>query len=216
VKLDFDLNRYCAEGGAWGEAGDTVLPEGFAAGSGPAAGSAAGAASSASGAVFLKIWGPYSVLASAAEPSLFYRRLKREKAQVHGELEKITLGLAGYIAGALSRGTRIISLAEPFGIPALLGESSYREYAASYLVRLLEALGEDPLARGLIHLCPHCSVPLEFFGYLKDAGTELPGRGSYPETLREYAAGEKLLLAGRRCVHTGENRSLRLFTIISP
>jgi hypothetical protein len=163
--------------------------------------------------VLLKVSGPYSVLASLVEPSLFYRWLRKEEAAVHGALEKITLGLAGYVTEALFRGARIISLVDSYGDPQVLGESHYREYAAAYLVRLLAALMTPP-REGIIHLCPHNSVPLEAFGYLEAAAPEPASRnGPYIETLRAHAPAGTVLLAGHRCIYTAGSHTLRLFTI---
>jgi uroporphyrinogen-III decarboxylase len=164
----------------------------------------------ASRTVILKVSAPYSVLASLVEPSLFYRWLKKEAPAVHGALEKITLGLAEYIGSALLRGARIISLADPYGNLTLLGEDCYRSYAAAWLARLLEIL--EGRAGGLIHLCPHCSVPLETYGYLR---AEASGRngGSYVAALKAYSASGGVRIAGHRCIYTAANQAPRFFTV---
>ncbi|AEF81003.1 uroporphyrinogen decarboxylase family protein [Leadbettera azotonutricia] len=116
--------------------------------------------------ILLKVNGPYSILASLISPHLFYRWLAKNKVQVHAALERINTGLVSYILKAAAKGVKILSLADPYANPEILGEKHYREFAASYLVKLLkEITNKTP---GLvIHLCPHNSLILEKYGFLK-------------------------------------------------
>jgi hypothetical protein len=127
----------------------------------------------------LKANGAWSVLASLVEPALLYRWIRKERGALHAALARINAGLTGYIRAAFDWGVQILSLADPFANPALLGENHCREFAAEYLITLLRDVcggesagnegaggtGKSPgAAQGTgrrIHLCPHSSLTLE-------------------------------------------------------
>jgi uroporphyrinogen-III decarboxylase len=153
--------------------------------------------------VLLKANGPYSILASLISPSLFYRWLAKNKAQVHTALERITSGLVLYILKAVSKGVKILSLADPYANPDILGEKHYREFAASYLVKLLKEITNK--APGLVtHLCPHNSLVLEKYGFLK-CQTEIEALASdesYINLLIALTNRKNSILLGHQCIYT--------------
>jgi uroporphyrinogen-III decarboxylase len=151
--------------------------------------------------IILKVSGPYSILASVVEPSLFYRWLKKNRFEVHAALQRITSGLTEYIVQALANGAKIISLADPYANPSILGESIYKEYAGSYLIKLLHAILDQPLY-GLVHICPHSSIPLEQFGYTVSEAVAANNTISYIDTLLELVKPEKIIVTGHQCIYS--------------
>ncbi|MDR1932187.1 MAG: hypothetical protein LBQ57_05090 [Spirochaetales bacterium] len=162
--------------------------------------------------VLLKVSGPYSVLASVIDPSLLYRWLRKEPDLIHEALEKITRGLSGYIQAAFSLGAKILSLADPYANEKILGQNRYREYAAAYFVKLLAQILREN-TRGVIHLCPHHSLLLEEYGYIKKETINFETE-SYTEALRIYSAKNKMLLAGHQCIYSGKVQTLHLLTLM--
>jgi uroporphyrinogen-III decarboxylase len=160
--------------------------------------------------ILLKANGPYSILASLVSPPLFYRWLAKNKVQVHAALERISTGLAAYILKAVSKGVKILSIADPYANPDILGEKHYREFAAFYLVKLLkEIISKAP---GLIiHLCPHNSLILEKYGFLKSRAEYIEAE-SYIDLLITLTNNSTLL--GHQCIYAERPRELILLNLI--
>jgi uroporphyrinogen-III decarboxylase len=165
----------------------------------------------------LKANGPYSILASLVEPKLFYRWLAKNPSAIHAALARITRGSGEYIRQAFDKGVKILSLADPFANPAILGERRYREFAATYLLRLLgELLHEQRHEGRLIHLCPHNSLALERFGLLKSETIPLDGKAgaSYTALLLSYDAGSRTTLLGNQCIYAVGAKELIRLTLL--
>jgi uroporphyrinogen-III decarboxylase len=162
--------------------------------------------------ILLKVNGPYSILASLVSPRLFYRWLTKNKSQVHTALERITTGLVSYILKAVSKGVKIISLADPYANPDVLGEKHYGEFAAAYLVKLLKHITNK--APGLvIHLCPHNSLILAQYGFIKSHVESAEGE-SYIKQLIALTRRKDSILLGHQCIYTGEPRELILLELL--
>jgi uroporphyrinogen-III decarboxylase len=160
----------------------------------------------------LKANGPYSILASLADPPLLYRWLSKNPAEIHRGLEKIAAGLGAYILKAFDRGVSILSLADPFANPRVLGERRCREFAGSYLAELLKlVMGAGHRGR-VIHLCPHSSVALEKFGLLRTetlpVETGPDGGESYLDGLLKAGNPDGVTLLGHQCIYTKNTREL--------
>ncbi|MDR2797131.1 MAG: hypothetical protein LBB80_02205 [Treponema sp.] len=152
----------------------------------------------------LKVNGPYSVLASLVEPKLFYRWLGKEQAAVRQGLETISAGIKAYIQEAFALGVKILSLADPYANVGLLGESHYRVFAAAPLIRLVQGVLQESPQTGagrIIHLCPHNSLPLEQFGFLKSETVLRVYPTSYTLLLINGTA-KGIPLAGHRCIYS--------------
>jgi uroporphyrinogen-III decarboxylase len=165
--------------------------------------------------VILKVSGPYSILASVVEPSLFYRWLKKNRFEAHAALQKITQGLANYIAAALANGAKIISLADPYANLAILGESIYKEYAGGYLAKLLRIILNRSLC-GLVHICPHSSLPLEQLGYAVSESIAVNANASFIDTLLELVKPEKTILTGHQCIYSNTFSGVQELRLIEP
>jgi uroporphyrinogen-III decarboxylase len=152
--------------------------------------------------ILLKTTAPYSVLASLVEPKLFYRWLIKEKMAIKQALNTITAGIAAYITKAFASGASILSLADPFANPSVLG-GSYQEFAASSLLELLRLL--SPI-KGVIHLCPYNSKALEKYGHLSAETSVFEKSETYIDVLRKYAETETMVLTGHQCIYTDQTR----------
>ncbi|MDR0877771.1 MAG: hypothetical protein LBN21_06935 [Treponema sp.] len=160
--------------------------------------------------VLLKVNGPYSILASLVSPRLFYRWLAKNKSPVHTALERINAGLISYIRKAVSKGVAILSIADPYANPDILGEKHYCEFAAPYLVELLQHIK----APGLVtHLCPHNSLILAKYGFLKSRAEPAEGE-SYIKRLIALTRQKDSILLGHQCIYTGEPRELVLLDLL--
>jgi uroporphyrinogen-III decarboxylase len=148
--------------------------------------------------VLLSVQAPYSVLASVTDQLRLYSWLKRCPDRIRTALRMITKGLAGYVREAFSHGARIVSIADPYARPEVIGFSRYREYAALCQYRLLQLL--ENKRGGIVHLCPHCSIRLEEYGYIT-VHDETFGARPYHDALLD-SAGEGMVFVGHQCVHT--------------
>ncbi|MDR0877487.1 MAG: uroporphyrinogen decarboxylase family protein [Treponema sp.] len=160
----------------------------------------------------LKVNGPYSILAALVEPALFCRRIAKNPEVLHYGLEKITSGLAAYIHKAFALGVEIISLADPYANAEILGERRYKEFAGSYLIKLLKGIIADENSESdsdkkkhihrIIHLCPYNSLSLEKFGMIKSETQELENTNeSYLDLLRKTKGPAHIRILGHQCIY---------------
>ncbi|MFP3042182.1 hypothetical protein LQZ19_10235 [Treponema primitia] len=159
--------------------------------------------------IVLKVSGPYSILSSIIEPSLFYHWLIRNSLDVHAALEQLTLGLTAYIVQAIKNGARIISLADPYANPSILGSAHYKEYAGTYLIKLLHGIIEQSSC-GIVHICPHSSIPLETYGYItaKSIPVEIDST-LYIDTLFKLFDNNRIVLMGHQCIYSSSISCVR-------
>jgi uroporphyrinogen-III decarboxylase len=156
--------------------------------------------------VLLKVNCPYSILASLVEPSLFYRWLRKNKNQLHTALAAITSGLAAYILKALKKGIKLLSFADPYANMRTLGRGHYNEFAAHYLVSLLNMmLHNNENTSGLIHVCPYNSIALEELNLITTNRVRIPyGSANYIGLIDCYIKSSPLrniIIAGHQCIY---------------
>jgi [methyl-Co(III) methanol-specific corrinoid protein]:coenzyme M methyltransferase len=146
-------------------------------------------------------------LASLVDPRLFYRWLGKDPNAVHAALAKITSGLGEYIRGAVNAGAEIISLADPYANVKILGEKHFLEFAARYLLDLLNFISGAVNSAGAgkkikLHICPHNSVPLLQLGRLKKKETPVE-YASYISALTDWPNFQKgLTITGDQCIYS--------------
>jgi uroporphyrinogen-III decarboxylase len=163
--------------------------------------------------LLLKANGPYSILASLIDPKHFYRWLVKHRAGIHRALDQITGGLTEYLCAAIGCGASIISLADPYASPRILGEKRYREFAAAPLVTLMKNVaaktgGAAEKPDAVIHLCPHNSVPLTQLGYTGVRNIPVR-RGSYIDALiRHPGFPPGLAILGDQCIYAQNTEKL--------
>jgi uroporphyrinogen-III decarboxylase len=160
----------------------------------------------------LKVNGPYSILASLVEPSLFYRWLRSNKNEIDRGLELITRGLAAYLKKAFEKGAKIISLADPYANTTVIGKKHYLAFAGKYLVGLLRSAVESDCRSGIIHICPHNSVALETLGLVsaKAIPVEPPG-AAYITVIDNYIRSKTpqgILITGHQCIYCDETKKI--------
>jgi uroporphyrinogen-III decarboxylase len=172
--------------------------------------------------LLLKANGPYSILASLIEPKQLYRRLIKDRPGIHRALETITAGLTDYLHAAIACGVSIISLADPYANPQVLGEKRYREFAAPFLVTLMKNIasridgGTDKAGTVILHLCPHNSVHLARLGYLNIRNIAVK-RDSYIDALiRPSGFKPGLTILGDQCVYAQNTQRLAALTFADP
>jgi uroporphyrinogen-III decarboxylase len=157
------------------------------------------------GAVLLRANGPYSVLASMTDPALLYRWLVKKGEYIHAALDTITTGLILYLDKAFAAGVRIVSLVDPHANPDILGEGRYREFAGSYLVKLLAELvqrGRIFPSCHSIHLCPHSSLVLERTGFITSEPVPVKNTGKpYTRQLLDFQSKPGISILGHQCIH---------------
>jgi uroporphyrinogen-III decarboxylase len=161
--------------------------------------------------IMLRVNAPYSVLAGLVEQPLFYRWLAKESEAVHAGLERVTGGLARYIRAGFERGVRIISIADPFANPAILGEKRCCDFACVWLSKLLEKIAPIP---GLVtHICPQSSLLLEQHGFVTAA--PFPTREAnaehstlYLDFLINIVEEAKSAILGHQCIYAQETAQM--------
>jgi uroporphyrinogen-III decarboxylase len=156
--------------------------------------------------VLLKVNCPYSILASLVEPSLFYLWLRKNKNQIHNALAAITCGLADYIFKALKKGIKLLSFADPYANMRTIGRGHYNEFAAHYLVSLLNMiLHNNENTGGLIHVCPYNSIALEELNLITTNRVRIPyGITNYIELIDYYIKSTPLrniIISGHQCIY---------------
>ncbi|MDR3182562.1 MAG: hypothetical protein LBT89_06520 [Planctomycetaceae bacterium] len=151
------------------------------------------------------ILAPYSAAAQTEQGLAFYKRTYREPAAVHQQLQRITSRLIRQINRRLPQ---IISIADPYTNPQTVSETHCRDFSLPYLIRLLAAL--NPAHGGIIHLCPYCSTLLEKYNLVQVETVSLMTSKLYEDILSEYCQAEKLVLAGKQCIHTEKTNKIFL------
>jgi uroporphyrinogen-III decarboxylase len=147
----------------------------------------------------LKVSAPYSILASRVEMKTFYRWLLKHSLETHHALQTITTKLIERINRSAASGTKIISLADPYANPDIAGIARYKEFAASYVIKTLSGITSNLV----IHLCPHTSILLEKFNYIKTKKIPLT-RQARPliDALFELSAQTNITITGHQCIHS--------------
>jgi uroporphyrinogen-III decarboxylase len=168
----------------------------------------------------LKVNGPYSILASLVEPALFYRWLRKNKKEIHAALGTITRGLSSYMIKALQKGATILSLADPYADTKTLGKERYAEFAAHYLVSLLEIiLNRKEQLSGVMHVCPYNSLALEELKLVTASSLRVEySHETYVEVIDSYhksSRKDRVLLAGHQCIYTGNTGKIIVLNIQS-
>jgi uroporphyrinogen-III decarboxylase len=161
----------------------------------------------------LKVNCPYSILASLVDPALFYRWLRKNQNEVHNALHAITSGLTAYVAKALQKGIKLLSLADPYADMKTLGKECYNEFAAHYLVSLLNRLLHNKEnASGLIHLCPYNSIALEELNLATTSSVHIHyDDGDYIGLIDRYIKNNPLksiVLTGHQCIYAANTRTI--------
>lgn len=152
--------------------------------------------------IIYRVQGPFSCLIGIFGSKLVFKWLVKNQTEIKNALEKITQGLTDYLLKIICKGVKIISFADPSGMPDILGERFYREFVASYDLKLLLKL-EEVAKNSIIHICPLTSLNLERYGYLRAEMMSTKGDMLLQELI-SIVCNEKILITGHSCINNEE------------
>lgn len=100
--------------------------------------------------------GPISTASSVMEPVVFYKELRKKNKEAHEYMEFITDQLAVFGRAQIEAGADIIAISDPSGTGEILGPRYFKEFAVTYINRLLDSLQEDKMGT-IVHICGQMS-----------------------------------------------------------
>lgn len=100
--------------------------------------------------------GPISTASSVMEPVVFYKELRKKNKEAHEYMEFITDQLAVFGKAQIEAGADIIAISDPSGTGEILGPRYFKEFAVTYINRLLDSLQEDKMGT-IVHICGQMS-----------------------------------------------------------
>ena len=168
--------------------------------------------------------GPVSTASSLMEPVIFYKEMRKNNEEVHAYMEFVTDQLITFGIAQVEAGADVIAISDPSGTGEILGPKYFKEFAVTYLNRLLDGLPKEKMGT-IVHICGqmrpvykeinevHSSV-LSFDSVvpMKEAREHLKDRvlmGNVSTYALELGNADKVKSLTRRCVKCGSN-------IISP
>lgn len=168
--------------------------------------------------------GPISTASSIMEPVTFYKELRKKNADAHAYMEFITEQLAAFGRAQIKAGADVIAISDPSGTGEILGPKYFKEFAVTYLNKLLDGLQKEKLGT-IVHICGQMnpvykevnevrSDVLSFDSVvpMREAREHLQERilmGNVSTYALEFADPEKVKALTRNCMKNGSN-------IISP
>lgn len=168
--------------------------------------------------------GPISTASSVMEPSVYYKELRKKNADAHAMMEFVTDQLIAFGLAQIEAGADVIAISDPSGTGEILGPKYFKEFAVTYLNRLLDGLQKENV-KTIVHICGQMkyvyneisqvkSDALSFDSVvpMKEARENLPDRvlmGNVSTYALEFGDSDKVKTLTRGCVKNGSN-------IISP
>jgi len=143
---------------------------------------------------------PYSLLSMLASDKL-NTWLVRYPNEIRSSLLFLSEELAWYISEIFIAGAKVVSLSDPHAQRNIIGDSRFREFCADSQTALLKQILKIN-AKGVLHLCPYCFMPLEEYGLIgiKEKKT---ANETYERSLLTAACNaNETVLIGRQCPHT--------------
>ena len=103
-------------------------------------------------AIIGNLTGPISTAASITDADLFYRELRKNKADAHDFVDFVTGQLIAFGKEQIRSGAEFIAISDPSGTGEILGPKLFEEYALPALNAICREL--KPLCKGvIIHIC---------------------------------------------------------------
>lgn len=102
------------------------------------------------------ITGPISTASSVMEPVVFYKQLRKKNQEAHEYMEFITDQLITFARAQLAAGADMIAISDPSGTGEILGPKYFKEFAVTYINKLLDALQEEKMGT-IVHICGQMS-----------------------------------------------------------
>lgn len=168
--------------------------------------------------------GPISTATSVIEPTEFYKGLRKKKELAHEYMEFVTGQLITQGRAMVEAGADVIAISDPSGTGEILGPNYFREFAVTYLNKLIQGIRADGVGV-IVHICGHMNqvyqeineVEADALSFdavvpMKEVRAALPDRvlmGNVSTYTLEFGEPEKIKVLTRNCVANGSN-------IISP
>ncbi|MFP3154509.1 hypothetical protein LQZ18_08800 [Lachnospiraceae bacterium ZAX-1] len=158
----------------------------------------------------LRMFAPYSaILEKERDRTVLYKQMYKNPERIHELLADQTAQIKNRIYEALQDGGTIISIADPYANPNVVGEKNTIEFAEKYLFSLLRDMKAETFRYGqrlkengsVLHLCPRSSALLEKHGFLESRITSIEQQ-NYKEFLCGLAKKAGFYLLGHQCIHT--------------
>lgn len=96
--------------------------------------------------------GPVSTASSVMEPVNFYKELRKKNQEAHAYMEFITDQLIAFGRAQIEAGADIIAISDPSGTGEILGPKFFKEFAVTYLNKLLDGLKKEKVGT-IVHIC---------------------------------------------------------------
>lgn len=161
--------------------------------------------------VMLKVQAPFSALMVLIGSNRTFKWICAYPREMHRALRELTQRTADFCLEAISRGTPLISLADPSGMLELLGKKRYQEFCAFYVVLLLRKLLPH-LDQAAVHICPRTSLILEKF-QLVHADMYHYETKNYANAVLKYAEQRDNRIIGHRCINAEYARDDRIYVL---
>ena len=168
--------------------------------------------------------GPISTAGSVMEPVTFYKELRKKNQEAHRYMEFITEQLIAFGRAQIEAGADLIAVSDPSGTGEILGPKYFKEFAVTYINRLLDALQEEKMGT-IVHICGQMSpvykevnevkssaLSFDSIVPMKEAREHLKDRvlmGNVSTYALEFGDPERVKMLTRSCVKSGSD-------IISP
>lgn len=161
--------------------------------------------------VMLKVQAPFSALMMLIGSNRTFKWICSYPQEMHHALRELTEKTASFCIEAISKGTPIISLADPSGMLELLGEKRYREFCAFYVLLLLRKLYPS-LDKSVVHICPRTSLILEQLQLLRAEVDHYEGE-NYANAVLQYAEQSENRILGHRCINAEYAADNRIYIL---
>lgn len=96
--------------------------------------------------------GPVSTASSVMEPVNFYKELRKKNKEAHAYMEFITDQLIAFGRAQIEAGADVIAISDPSGTGEILGPKFFKEFAVTYLNKLLDGLKKEKIGT-IVHIC---------------------------------------------------------------
>lgn len=168
--------------------------------------------------------GPISTASSVMEPVIFYKELRKKNREAHEYMEFITEQLITFGRAQIEAGADLIAVSDPSGTGEILGPKYFKEFAVTYINRLLDALQEEKMGT-IVHICGQMSpvyqevnevhssaLSFDSIVPMKEAREHLKDRilmGNVSTYALEFGDPNRVKMLTRSCIKSGSD-------IISP
>ncbi len=168
--------------------------------------------------------GPVSTASSVMEPVNFYKELRKKNQEAHAYMEFVTDQLIAFGRAQIEAGADVIAISDPSGTGEILGPKYFKEFAVTYINRLLDGLQKEKLGT-IVHICGQMSpvykeinevksdaLSFDSIVPMKEARKHLENRvlmGNVSTYALEFGDPARVKMLTRSCIKNGSD-------IISP